>query len=59
VIKKYNAQYRPIQIKTLKTSHDRFLILDEQTIYHIGTSLKDLSKKWFAFSHPSTLKFFG
>ncbi len=58
-LQKYNTQYRPIQIKTLKTSHDRFLILDEQTIYHIGASLKDLGKRWFAFSHPSTLKFFG
>jgi hypothetical protein len=33
-----------------KNSHDRFLILDEKEIYHIGASLKDLGKKWFAFS---------
>ena len=49
-LQKYNAQYRSIEIKPLKTSHDRFMILDEQTIYHIGASLKDLGKKWFAFS---------
>jgi hypothetical protein len=34
----------------LKTSHDRFLILDEKELYHLGASLKDLGKKWFAFS---------
>ena len=47
---KYNEQYEPIEIKKLTTSHDRFLILDEKTIYHFGASLKDLGKKWFAFS---------
>jgi hypothetical protein len=49
-LQKYNAQYRPIEIRLLKVSHDRFMILDGQTIYHIGASLKDLGKKWFAFS---------
>jgi hypothetical protein len=47
---KHNEQYPRIEIKTLKTAHDRFLILDEKELYHIGASLKDLGKKWFAFS---------
>jgi len=37
-------------IKTFTKSHDRFLIIDNATVYHIGASLKDLGKKWFAFS---------
>lgn len=49
-LEKHNAQYPPIAIKTFKDAHDRFLILDERDIYHIGASLKDLGKKWFAFS---------
>jgi len=49
-LKKHNEQYPPIEIKTFKQSHDRFLILDGDTIYHIGASLKDVGKKWFAFS---------
>ncbi|MEE9430964.1 MAG: ORF6N domain-containing protein [Melioribacteraceae bacterium] len=49
-LEKYNEQYEPIEIKNLITSHDRFLIVDEKTIYHFGASLKDLGKKWFAFS---------
>ena len=49
-IKKHNAQYEPIRIKILKEAHDRFLIIDEKEVYHIGASLKDLGKKWFAFS---------
>ena len=49
-IKKHNAQYPAIQFKIFKNSHDRFLIIDQQTVYHIGASLKDLGKKWFAFS---------
>ena len=47
---KYNAQYKPVKIKTFGKAHDRFLIIDEKEIYHIGASLKDLGKKWFAFS---------
>jgi hypothetical protein len=47
---KHNEQYPRIDIKTLKTSHDRFLILDRKELYHIGASLKDLGKKWFGFS---------
>jgi hypothetical protein len=49
-LKKHNAQYSPIEIKEFASSHDRFLIIDECEIYHIGASLKDLGKKWFAFS---------
>jgi len=49
-LRKYNTQYNNITLKTFKNSHDRFLILDEKELYHIGASLKDLGKKWFAFS---------
>ena len=51
---KHNAQYPPIEIHNFKDAHDRFLILDERDIYHIGASLKDLGKKWFAFSKFET-----
>jgi hypothetical protein len=47
---KYNAQYKPITVKQFSRSHDRFLIIDKKEIYHFGASLKDLGKKWFAFS---------
>lgn len=49
-IQKHNAQYPKIEVKTNTQSHDRFLILDSKTVYHIGASLKDLGKRWFAFS---------
>jgi phage regulator Rha-like protein len=49
-LKKHNAQYPPITLEVFKDAHDRFLILDEKEIFHIGASLKDLGKKWFAFS---------
>lgn len=49
-LQKHNTQYPAIEIKTFEKSHDRFLILDQSVIYHIGASLKDLGKKWFAFS---------
>ena len=49
-IEKYNAQYKNLQVIQLKTSHDRFVIIDDAELYHIGASLKDLGKKWFAFS---------
>jgi hypothetical protein len=49
-LEKYNSQYKPIQLKVFSHAHDRFLIIDETTVYHIGASLKDLGKKWFAFS---------
>ena len=48
-LQRHNAQYAPIVIQSFTQSHDRFLIIDD-TIYHIGASLKDLGKKWFAFS---------
>jgi hypothetical protein len=49
-LKKHNTQYPPIEIRILKNAHDRFLILDEKELYHLGASLKDLGKRWFAFS---------
>jgi hypothetical protein len=49
-LKKHNLQYPKIELKKFDSSHDRFLILDEKDVYHIGASLKDLGKKWFAFS---------
>ena len=48
-IVKHNAQYAPIGVKTLNNVHDRFLCIDD-TVYHVGASLKDLGKKLFAFS---------
>jgi hypothetical protein len=47
---RHNQQYPTIEIKQLRTAHDRFLIIDNKDLYHIGASLKDLGKKWFAFS---------
>ncbi len=49
-LKKHNEQYEGIRIEVLKEAHDRFLILDNTTVYHFGASLKDLGQKWFAFS---------
>ena len=49
-LKQFNAQYPAIGVKTFTKSHDRFLIIDNAAIYHIGASLKDLGKKWFAFA---------
>lgn len=48
-IEKHNAQYRPITVTIFDKTHDRFLCIDS-TVYHIGASLKDLGRKWFAFS---------
>lgn len=48
-VDKHNSQYQPITIKSFRESHDRFICIDEK-VYHIGASLKDLGKKWFAFS---------
>ena len=47
---KFNEQYGNLTIKEFKDSHDRFIIIDDEEIYHFGASLKDLGKKWFAFS---------
>ncbi len=49
-LSKFNKQYDPIIIREFNKSHDRFLIIDKTEVYHIGASLKDLGKKWFAFS---------
>ena len=48
-IQKHNAQYAPIDVVEFDRAHDRFLCVDE-TVYHIGASIKDLGKKWFAFN---------
>lgn len=47
---KHNKQYPKIEIKQFTKAHDRFIIIDKETVYHFGASLKDLGKKWFAFS---------
>lgn len=52
---KHNSQYPAITLKEWPVSHDRFLIIDEKELYHIGASLKDLGKKWFAFSRMDSL----
>jgi hypothetical protein len=48
-LQKHNAQYPTINVMTFTRSHDRFIFIDDD-VYHIGASLKDLGKKWFAFS---------
>lgn len=53
-IEKFNAQYETIRVLEMNLSHDRFLIIDNTALYHIGASLKDLGKKWFAFSKMDT-----
>jgi hypothetical protein len=52
---KHNSQYAPIDIKTFINSHDRFLIIDQIELYHLGASLKDLGRRWFAFSRMDSL----
>jgi hypothetical protein len=49
-IEKFNKQYKEISVYVFTKSHDRFLIIDNTTVYHLGASLKDLGKRWFAFS---------
>ena len=49
-VKKANEQYAHFELKPFTKSHDRFLIIDKTEVYHLGASLKDLGKKWFAFS---------
>lgn len=51
---KFNRQYGKLEIKKFMLSHDRFLIIDSKRVYHIGASLKDLGKRWFAFSRFNT-----
>ena len=53
-VKKANEQYGGFEAKAFAQSHDRFLIIDGQEVYHLGASLKDLGKKWFAFSNMET-----
>nr|WP_299034998.1 ORF6N domain-containing protein [uncultured Tenacibaculum sp.] len=53
-LKKHNEQYPNITFYEFKEAHDRFLIVDDVELYHIGASLKDLGKKWFAFSKMNT-----
>ncbi len=47
---KFNVQYGGLTLHKFNSSHDRFLLIDKTGVYHIGASLKDLGKKWFAFS---------
>jgi hypothetical protein len=49
-VKKFNEQYPAVDIKEFNNAHDRFIIIDRTAVYHFGASLKDLGKKWFAFS---------
>jgi hypothetical protein len=49
-LKKANEQYGNFEVKPFSKSHDRFLIIDHREVYHLGASLKDLGKKWFAFT---------
>lgn len=54
-IQKANEQYGDFEIKPFTQSHDRFLIIDGEEVYHLGASLKDLGKKWFAFSRMDSI----
>lgn len=54
-LKKHNSQYPEITVVEFKDAHDRFLVLDEKELYHFGASLKDLGKKWFAFSKMDSM----
>ncbi|GDX46525.1 hypothetical protein LBMAG24_18530 [Bacteroidota bacterium] len=49
-VNKANEQYGNFEIRVFANSHDRFIIIDNSDVYHLGASLKDLGKKWFAFS---------
>ncbi len=49
-VEKFNTQYTPASVRVFRKAHDRFLIIDDRDVYHLGASLKDLGKKWFAFS---------
>lgn len=52
-LEKHNSQYPPVEVKTYRDCHDRFLLIASQEVYHIGASMKDLGKKMFAFSRLS------
>lgn len=49
-VKKANEQYGNFELREFSLSHDRFLIIDDTDVFHLGASIKDLGKKWFAFS---------
>ena len=53
-LERHNAQYAPIEVRTFRQSHDRFLCIDA-AVYHIGASIKDLGKRWCAFSRMEIL----
>lgn len=53
-IAKHDAEFAPVEVKTFKQAHDRFLLIDDE-VYHLGASLKDLGKKWFAFSRMNEI----
>ena len=54
-LEKYNDQYPPIEIRRIQHVHDRFMLIDGKELYHIGASIKDPGKKWFAFSRMDNL----
>ena len=54
-LRKANEQYGNFELREFSKSHDRFLIIDETEVYHLGASLKDLGRKWFAFSKMDKL----
>ena len=54
-INKHNSQYPLIDVKQFNKAHDRFLLIDNE-VYHIGASIKDLGKKWFAFTLMHDIK---
>ena len=54
-IKRHNEQYTPIEVQQFNKAHDRFLLIDDE-VYHIGASVKDLGKKWFAFTLMHDIK---
>lgn len=54
-IKRHNEQYTPIEVKLFNKAHDRFLLIDDE-VYHIGASVKDVGKKWFAFTLMHDIK---
>lgn len=49
-VNKYNKQYPKAELLQLDKAHDRFIVIDKKDVYHLGASLKDLGKKWFAFT---------
>ena len=54
-VDRHNSQYPPIEVDVFRRSHDRFLCIDDM-VYHVGASIKDLGKKWFAFSKMEDFK---